>query len=77
MNQNTKKKDLHFFNFAIIIVLMFGFGFLPPLSCITPLGMKVLGVFLGLLYGWFTEGFVWSSLLGMIAFCFMEYMMMS
>ena len=38
-------------NWVIMLGLMFGFGFIPPFGGdITPLGMRVLGIFLGLLF---------------------------
>lgn len=61
------KRNLYGFHSTVTIILIFGFGFLPPLSPITPIGMKILGIFLGLLYGWTTVGLIWPSLLGMIA----------
>lgn len=50
---------------AITIALFLLVGFLPPFGEITPMGMRVLGVFLGMLYGWLTVGFAWPSLLGL------------
>ena len=53
---------------AIIgIVIMFGFGILPPIDPITPMGMKVLGVFIGVIFLWSFCDLLWSSLLGIIA----------
>ena len=49
---------------AIMFILFFGTQFLPPFGLITELGMKVLGVFFGLLWGWVFVDIVWSSLLG-------------
>ena len=57
----------YYINSAIVVIIMFCFGFLPPFGGITALGMKVLGIFLGVLYGWIFVGFIWPSLLGMIA----------
>jgi len=38
-----------------------------PVGAITQMGMHVLGVFLGLLYGWIFIDLLWTSLLGFIA----------
>ena len=65
MSSSEKKKDLYYVHSAITIALFVFTGFLPPFGDITPLGMKVLGVFLGMLYGWLTVGFAWPSLLGL------------
>ena len=56
-----------YINMIVVIAFMFGFGFLPPLEPITPLGMKIVGIFLGFLYGWTLCGMLWSSMLGMLA----------
>lgn len=51
---------------AITVIIMLGFGYLPAPAPITSVGMKVLGIFLALLYGWTFSGLVWPSLLGMV-----------
>lgn len=65
-----KVRDLSRVHMAIIILLMFAFGYLPPIGTITPVGMKILGIFIGLLYGWSTCGMLWPSLLGIFALGF-------
>ena len=52
MTKTTTKKDLLWFHVVITALIMFGFGFLPAPEPVTPVGMKMLGVFLGLIYGW-------------------------
>lgn len=49
------------------IAIMFGFGFLPPIEPITPMGMKVVGVFIGVIFLWSFCDLLWSSLLGIVA----------
>ena len=44
------KKDLTWLHFGVMVVLMFGVGFIPPIGDITVVGMKMLGTFLGLLW---------------------------
>lgn len=51
----------------ICLSLIFGFGFLPPFGGITPLGMSILGIFIGMLYGWIFIEIIWPSLLGILA----------
>ena len=44
--QNTalqSKNIRYYINAFITIAIMFGFGYLPPIAPITPLGMKILG----------------------------------
>lgn len=52
---------------VICLLLMFGFGQIPVLAPLTEFGMKVLGIFLGLLYGWIFVGNIWPSLAGLLA----------
>lgn len=63
-----KKSDVgYWINTAITLALMWGIGYLPPWGSLNQLGMTVLGIFIGLLYGWTTIGFIWPSLMGVIA----------
>ena len=63
-----KSKDgIYWLNTAVTLLLMFGIGYLEPWGSLEPLGMKVLGIFLGMLWGWTTIGFVWPSMLGLLA----------
>ena len=64
---DKKVKMSTYINIVIVFIFMFGFGYLPPLEPITPLGIKIVGIFLGLLYGWTLCGMIWPSLLGMLA----------
>jgi sodium-dependent dicarboxylate transporter 2/3/5 len=61
----------------VVLVLMFGFRFLPPIGTITEVGMGCLGVFLGAVYGWITVGMLWPSLMGLIAYGFTGYISVS
>lgn len=54
-NKKQKNPDQGYISYlgkvVVMLVLMFGFGFLPLFGQMTELGMKVLGVFIGLLFG--------------------------
>ena len=70
-NQTLEKKHYsiaYVINIIITLALMFGFGFLPPFATLTPVGMKVLGVFLGVVYGYSTCDVIWPSLFAILAF---------
>ncbi len=56
------------FHILVTLVLMFGFGFLPPFATLTPMGMRLLGAFLGVVYGYSTCEIIWPSLFAFIAF---------
>ena len=60
-------------NSIVVLVLMFGFRYLPTLEPMTDLGMQIAGIFLGMLYGWMTVGLAWPSILGMIAVGLSDY----
>ena len=67
-------KDTKYYVLSIIgIFIMFGFGFLPPIAPITELGMRVLGIFIGVVFLWSTVDLLWPSLLALFAFSFVGY----
>ena len=47
--------------------------FLPAVDPITPMGMKVIGTFLGVIILWATEVTLWPSLLGLLAIALTGY----
>ncbi len=49
------------------IAITLGFGYLPPFSPMTQIGMEVLGIFLGMIFLWSFVGFIWPSILGVLA----------
>ena len=61
--KRLQKRDIHTAIGLGIIVL---FYLLPPLGAITPIGMKCVGAFLGMVYLWSTVGTLWPSLLGLM-----------
>ena len=50
--EEIRHDPIYYVHSAIGVLIMFGVGFLPPIPGITAIGMKVLGAFLGMLYGW-------------------------
>lgn len=64
---STVKRDLFPLHVIITFALMFGFGLLPTFSTVTPEGMNLIGIFLGLLYGWTASSLIWPSLMGIVA----------
>ncbi|WP_094603114.1 hypothetical protein SPSIL_051980 [Sporomusa silvacetica DSM 10669] len=52
------------------LVIMFGLGFLPAPAPITPVGMKLIGIFIGLIYFWGCGEMSWPSILGVVAISF-------
>lgn len=52
---------------VIVVLFMFAFRFIPPPEPITAYGMTVIGIFLGVIYGWSFCGLLWPSLLALVA----------
>ena len=71
---SKKLKDyLMYVHIAIGIFLMFGFAHVfNPVLEITPLGMQIMGVFLGAVYLWTFVSIIWPSVLGIIALAFTD-----
>ena len=61
-------KIKYYIHAVIVVCFMFLFRFIPPIAPITELGMQILGIFLGCLWGWIATGnLIWPSILGWIA----------
>lgn len=63
----------YYANSLIVVLLMSLFRFLPPFGSMTTLGMTVLGIFLGALWGWITCDMIWPSVLSLIMLGFTAY----
>ena len=60
----NKLRNIHFF---IMFLLTICICLCPTFGQITPYGMKVLGIFIGVLYGWIFIDLIWPSLFGFAA----------
>lgn len=67
-SKNTKL----YIHYGICFLIMFGFGQLPPIAPLTPLGMQVLGIFVGAVYGWSFADMLVPSVIGIVALVFLE-----
>ena len=64
MNENDAKQGLQFgvspaylINSIVALLIMIGFKYVVPATePLTPLGVEILGIFLGTLYGWLIVG---------------------
>lgn len=59
-----KMKRIHM---VIMCLLTLGISICPPIGQITPLGMKSLAVFVGVMYGWITIDLIFPSIFGFVA----------
>ena len=64
----TKLTPFYAINSIIAIAIMIGFKYVVPASDpLTPVGVEILGIFLGVVYGWLVVGDIfWPSLFGLV-----------
>ena len=68
MTKSAKRKTTtYWINTAIVLFCFFGFGLLPEMFGLNYAGMRAIGIFIGLLWGWIAVEFGWVSILGIIA----------
>ena len=69
MSEKAKGFNMKYVHFAVTFAFMFLFRFVPPVGTITPYGMAIIGIFIGLIYGWSVDAdnLCWSSLMGIVA----------
>ena len=67
------KNTVYYINCVIFFIIMFSGWFLPPFASITELGMKVLGIFIGVVYGLLFLGLAWPSMFALVALGLTEY----
>ena len=63
-NQSTVKQTIHI---LVTLLLMFGIGFIPPVSQLTVTGMKIVGILIGAIYGITFCQAAWPCMTAMIA----------
>ena len=65
---SLKNKEIVYYAHSLIsLLIMFGCGQLTPIGPLTPLGMNLIGIFLGVLYGWIFIDIIWPSMAGLLA----------
>ncbi|WP_298029577.1 SLC13 family permease [uncultured Dysosmobacter sp.] len=68
MSLQTESKDTSYYIKSLIgIIIMFGVGFLPPIAGVTELGMRILGIFIGMIYLLCAVEIIWPSMLTIVA----------
>ncbi|MDO4275840.1 MAG: SLC13 family permease [Eubacteriales bacterium] len=63
----------YYLNSAIVVILMSFFRFIPGFGAMTSMGMTILGIFLGALWGWITCDMIWPSILALVMLGFSGY----
>lgn len=72
----AEKKAINktFMHLCISFVIMLAGSFLPAPAPVTRMGMQVIFVFIGMIYGWCVSTMMWPSLLGILMLGLTEYM---
>ena len=72
-NVATQKRQYsQYVHVIIMMALILFFKYVPPIGALTPLGMQTLGIFAGVVYGWSTVGMIFPSMIGILAFGFLD-----
>ena len=77
MSMVRKRINLTILHYILVLFFMFGFRFLSPIGGLNEISMQVIGVFVGVIYGWITLSIGWPSILGLVAFGLTDYVSMS
>lgn len=77
VQQESSKNIRYWVHSMVVFIFMFGFPLLSNIGPVTDYGMRVLGIFLGCLYGWTFISLIWPSFLGLLALGFTDFGTMS
>ncbi len=61
-----EKKKVSIIHYIIVALFCLCFRFIPGVAGITPLGMGILGSFIGAIYGWIMIDMLWPSLMALL-----------
>lgn len=74
MSSQAKNKMTKYYIHSFIgVAIMIIFSILPAFDPITPIGMRVIGIFIGMCYLWTTVDMIWPSVLGIAALALSGY----
>lgn len=71
--KSSYEKISRYIHALIVVILMFGFRFIPAPEPITAYGMQIIGIFLAVIWGWSFCGLLWPSLLALMAVGLTEF----
>lgn len=63
----AKKFDVKYIHYLVTAIIIIGCHFMPQMGPITPMGMAVMGTFIGVIYGWTFLDMIWPSIFGIIS----------
>lgn len=73
MSETKKTPVMMWVNIAIGLSIMVLFPMLPPINPVTPIGMKVMGAFVGMVFLWSSVEMIWPSMLGLLLIALSGY----
>lgn len=75
MDTQKTKSSADYIKFAIVLLFMFGFQFVPPIGPMTQYGMAVLGILIGAILGWSFDSkqMIGTSLIALVALAMVGY----
>ncbi len=74
MKKYFRNNAAYYIKSAAGILVMIAFAAIPPFGSITPLGMRILGIYIGTILLWALVDMIWPSLLGIILVSMTGYM---
>ena len=63
---DMSKKMSGIIHFFVMVALYFIVSMLPPFGMVTPMGMKILGAFVAIVYGWIFMDLLFASVFGFL-----------
>ena len=73
---STKTQCTYWVHYCIVVYFMFFFGKIGAIGEISDIGMQILGIFLGLIWGWMFLEIFWPSLMCILALGLSDYLTM-
>ena len=67
-----RSEKMRYINIVIVLFFIFGFRYVPAVGGITPVGMHVIGIFIGCIYGWSTINMIWPSIFAILSMSTVE-----
>ena len=67
----TKRDYKKYIHVVVMLLIIAIAHYIPPTGGLTQLGVETLGIFVAMVYGWSTLGFIMPSMIGILSFGFL------